>query len=214
MVVSYAWYSAANDAALPHGFADRLRDIGATCNDTAAALLQAEAWEFAATQNQDDHESTPGGPPPYRTRFASQLADISYRVTADLTRLYTQYTTVYAYTAAALHAPDIASAPIVADPASAPQPGQLMSDVDGWLPAVDPDNRGISAEDAVEIAASRATIVDAVERFRCSGGSRLAFDDVSAPPSGEADVDLPTDIASALHRYAAALVAAFEHQTR
>ncbi|WP_433616750.1 hypothetical protein ACQP2P_15725 [Dactylosporangium sp. CA-139114] len=216
------WHEALGRSTLPAELERLLTDLGHAANEAAAALLTAAAGEHAADYRLHQRQFGCGVQAgPTELHVYQQLAGAAAAHADRLTVLYTRVALQYAVQADAAIA--FRSRPRQGNVAAlkpVPTVEQFLTDPTAYLTDI---RDASSPQDQLPRAAYQA-VLDAVEQYR-TGRDRLdGYDDpeakhVEEPPSDPDapgnlftepgavyDIERPTDLAVALHAYAADLI--------
>ena len=216
------WYEVLGRSTLPAEHERLLTDLGHAANEAAAALLPAAAnehtAEFRSHQRQFGHAEQTG---PAELHVYQQLAGAATAYANQLTVLYTRVALRYAIHAdAAIAARSRPGQTSAATVRPLPTVEQFLTDPTAYLTDI---REAGSPHDQLPRAAFQA-VLDAVEQYRTSQERLDGYDDPEAKhveglptdpgapgniftePGAVYDIERPTDLAAALHAYAADLV--------
>jgi hypothetical protein len=204
----YEVYSGTKTRGLPATAVATLVDLGFACNTLVTALNQAVVHErdalAAEYRARTEHASTGA----FGAEAAHAVADSAASLVDQLTVGYTRLALAYAVHAHHLLVPvlDGRSSPTSAEVAS-PAPSQFLADPIAHLPATEPPSGDLDPVEAEALLSAYRAVLDAVERYQAGGGPADAYDDPAAAAARGPDAfDLSSDLAAALHAYAATLV--------
>lgn len=216
------WHEVLGRSTLPAEHERLLTDLGHAANEAAAALLAAAAAEHTAEYQLHQVQFGPRGQHgPAELHVHQQLAGAAATHADRLTVLYTRTALQYAIQADATITPrSLPEHTGTAGVNPTPTVEQFLTDPTAYLT----DIRDAAAPQGQLPRAAYRTVLDAVERYR-DGRERLdGYDDAEAkhveePPSDPDapgnvftepgavyDIERPTDLAVALHAYAADLI--------